>query len=243
MRRNTSRYIAPAQKLDAGKSQHKNLTVVVPVAGIAHRMKSYGPKCLFHTSANSTILDRAIKNIQKVYTHAEIIVVVGFDADKIIERVPRSIRIIENQIYDTTNTIESIRLALNNAVDDDILIMHGDLIFNIYAIRDITNGGSCAIIDTQERFDKNEIGVTVVEGKITNFSYGLPAKWAQIIYLTGTELELFRRFCSDREKNKMYIFEILNMVLESGGIIHAEEPKGMQIIEIDSLKDLPKWGK
>ena len=55
MRRNTSRYIAPAQKLDAGKSQHKNLTVVVPVAGIAHRMKSYGPKCLFHTSANSTI--------------------------------------------------------------------------------------------------------------------------------------------------------------------------------------------
>ena len=128
-------------------------------------------------------------------------------------------------------------------MDDDILIMHGDLIFNIYAIRDITNGGSCAIIDTQERFDKNEIGVTVVEGKITNFSYGLPAKWAQIIYLTGTELELFRRFCSDREKNKMYIFEILNMVLESGGIIHAEEPKGMQIIEIDSLKDLPKWGK
>ena len=41
----------------------------------------------------------------------------------------------------------------------------------------------------------------------------------------------------------MYMFEILNMVIDQKGSIQAREPKGMQIVEIDSLKDLPNWGK
>ena len=41
----------------------------------------------------------------------------------------------------------------------------------------------------------------------------------------------------------MHTFEILNKVIESGGTLIADEPKGMQIKEIDSLKDLPSWDK
>jgi choline kinase len=243
MVKKNSRFIVPAKALDAGKSEHKYISVIIPAAGLGSRMKSYGPKCLFPTLNGSTILNKIIHNVQKVYPHCEIIVATGFEADRVIESVPKDIRIVENQLYDTTNMVESIRLSLNNAIYNDIIIINGDLIFNVYTLQNITKQGSCVLIDTQDRFQKNEIGVTAVEGSAVHFSYGLPTKWAQIVYLTGVELNLFKTFCSDRENNKRYTFEILNMVIENGGSILADEPKGMQIIEVDSIKDIPRWDK
>ena len=244
MSKSNSRFIVPAKSSDAGKAEHKNISIIIPVAGMGSRMKRYGPKCLFPTSKGSTILSKIIKNIRKVYPYCEIIATVGFDADKVIDSVPKNIRIVENQLYDTTNMVESIRLALNNAVNDDVIIVNGDLIFNVFALQNLTKHGSCVVVDSQNRFNKkDEVGVTVIDNMAVNFAYGLPIKWAQIIYLTGKELVKFHEFCNDREKNKMHTFEILNMVIESGGVFLADEPKGMQIKEIDSLKDLPRWDK
>lgn len=243
MVKKNSRFIAPAKALDAGKSEHKFVSVVIPAAGLGSRMKSYGPKCLFTTSNGSTILNKIITNVKKVYPHCEIIVAAGFEADKVIETTPAEVRIVENQLYDKTNMVESIRLSLNNAVHNDVIIINGDLIFNVFTLQNLTRHGSCALIDTQNRFQKNEIGVTAVEGNAVHFSYGLPTKWAQIVYLTGKELDLFKTFCNDRENNKRYTFEILNMVIEHGGCILADEPKGMQITEVDSIKDIPRWDK
>ena len=243
MAKANSRFIAPAQASDAGKAEHKNVSVIIPAAGMGSRMKRYGPKCLFPTSKGSTILSKIIKNIKKVYPYCEIIAAVGFDADKVIESVPREIRIVENQLYDTTNMVESIRLSLNNAVHNDVIIVNGDLIFNVFTLQNLTKYGSCVVVDSQDRFNRDEVGVTVVENMAVNFAYGLPVKWAQIIYLTGRELSIFRKICNDRENNKMHTFEILNKVIESGGTLIADEPKGMQIKEIDSLKDLPSWDK
>ena len=93
-------------------------------------------------------------------------------------------------------------------------------------------------MDSKKRFKNEEIGVTIVDNKITNFAYGLETKWAQIIFLSGEELEIFRTLCFDRKRNKMYPFEIFNMMINLGGTIFATEPDNMLIKEIDSLKDL-----
>ena len=143
-------------------------------------------------------------------------------------------------MYEETNVVESLRLALNNSVCDNVLIIYGDLIFNQDAILGITEDGSCAVVDTKSRFKNEEIGVTVVNDKISSFAYGLDTKWAQIIYLTGTELNIFRELCFDRKKNRLYPFEILNMVINRGGKIKAIEPDEMEILEVDSLRDLQK---
>ena len=240
MVRKYSRIIAPAKALDAGKSEHKFVSVIIPAAGLGNRMNSYGPKCLFPTSKGSTILTKIVSNVKKVYPHCEIIVAVGFDADKVIKATPKDVRIVENQLYDTTNMVESIRLSLNNSIYNDVIIINGDLIFNVFTLQNLTCGGSCVIVDSQKRFQKNEIGVTVVDNNAVHFSYGLPTKWAQIVYLTGKELKLFKEFCDNKENNKKYTFEILNMIIEAGGCIVTDEPKGMRITEIDSMKDLPR---
>lgn len=201
-------------------------------------MKSYGPKCLLRSEGDMTIIEQIVDNVYNVYPLADTMVVVGFEADKVTQVLPSRIRIIENQLYHDTNIVESIRLALNNTVTDSVLFVYGDLIFNPETIHNIVDNGSCAIVDSKKRFKNEEIGVTIVDNKITNFAYGLETKWAQIIFLSGKELEIFRTLCFDRKRNKMYPFEIFNMMINLGGTIFATEPDNMLIKEIDSLKDL-----
>ena len=230
----SSRFVTQAKK-NKNKTQ---LSVIVPVAGMGHRMKSYGPKCLLSANKKHSIVEQAIENITEVYPFAEIMIVVGFEADRVIKTLPKKVRIVENQIYETTNVVESLRLALNNSTTDSVLVVYGDLIFNESAIEGLDGDCSCAVIDSKRRFKDEEIGVTVVDDKITNFAYGLETKWAQIIYLTGNELKLLKEFCFDRKKNKMYPFEIFNMIIDKGGLIKTIENPDMKIREIDSLKDL-----
>tara|TARA_Y100000361_G_C11149472_1_gene340176 strand:+ start:329 stop:1045 length:717 start_codon:yes stop_codon:yes gene_type:complete len=233
-----NRFTTSTKNRAAGKHKDRPLTVIIPAAGMGHRMKSYGPKCLLPANIKETILDKSIKTIKKVYNYCEIILVVGFEAEKITQTLPKEIRIVENQIYEKTSVSESVRLAINNSVYNDILIIYGDLIFNINTINELTEHGSCVVVDSKSRFKAEEIGVTIVDGKVTNFAYGLENKWSHIAYLTGNESLEFQRLCSDKKKNKMYPFEVFNIMLSHGFDLSAIEPKGMKIKEIDSLKDL-----
>ena len=194
-----NRFIAPTKK--GGRQKPQFTSVIIPVAGVGYRMKSYGPKCLLRVNEKETIIEKIIHNVNTVFSKDEIIVCVGFEADKVMRKIPEYVRIVENQLYQETNTVESLRLAVNNSVSDSILIIHGDLVFNPKTIQAINRKESCVIVDSCARFKDDEIGVTVVDGKVTTFAYGLPNKWAQIAYLTGEELYMFRKECSDRNKD------------------------------------------
>tara|TARA_R100000008_G_C3581211_1_gene168635 strand:- start:265 stop:981 length:717 start_codon:yes stop_codon:yes gene_type:complete len=233
-----NRFITSAKKSGAGTVRDKELTVIIPAAGMGHRMKSYGPKCLLPLNHEDVIITKIINDTKNLFPFSEIITVVGFEADKIIKVLPKQARVIENQLYDQTNIVESLRLAINNSIHDRILIIYGDLIFNPKSIKDITKDGSCILVDSQGRFKEESVGVTVIDGVVTNFSYGLETKWAQIIYLEGKELETFKSLCLDRKRNKMYPFELFNTMLNRGAKIKALEPEGMSIREINSLRDL-----
>ena len=108
----------------------------------------------------------------------------------------------------------------------------------MYSIRDLTNNGTCVIIDSKSRFKDDEVGVTIVKDKVTTFAYGLEKKWSQIAYFEGEDFDMLKKLCSNKKRSRLYPFEIFNMMIESGVKIKAVEPKRMTIKEIDSLKDL-----
>ena len=49
---------------------------------------------------------------------------------------------------------------------------------------------------------------------------------------------MFKKECSDRSKNKMYTFEILNNIVKNNGTLKAIEPREMEIYEVDAIRDL-----
>lgn len=233
-----ARFINPTKQVIPGKHQSKPLGVIILASDMGYRMKSYGPKCLLKTGENESILFRQIRLIRQELPYSEITIVVGFEADKVIKHVSKDIRIIENQIFQRTNSVESVRLVVNNRRFEHLLILDGDLIFNRKSIADLTNGGSVAVMDAHNFFPDDKEGATIVDGNATNFSYGLEKRWARMIYLTDKELEMFHKEIVNRDKNKMYLFEIFNDILNNGGCISTLMNKEIVVYKIDSTKDL-----
>jgi choline kinase len=220
-----------------------NLTCIIPAAGPGRRMKSYGPKALITLRNEQTVIQRQLQIINRLYPAAEVIVVLGFEADRVKKELPPHVKVVENHIYEETNVAYSIHLGLLAATHKNVLIVYGDLVFNDATLKGLTFAESTAIIDSKERFEKSEVGVTIVDGYISRMSYGLPMKWAQIVYLTGHELHLFKMQIHMRTSRKFFGFEVLNKMLDYSGYLKAIEPEKMQIAEIDTSKDIEKAKK
>ena len=215
-----------------------NIIFIILSAGVGNRMRSYGPKCLFKTS-EETILDKQISIIKSNFSQNEIILVVGFEANKVIKKISDDIRVVENQLYQTTNSSESLRLAINNSVSDKIFFIHGDLIFNKEIFDSLDFSRSFVLVDSKNQIEDNEVGITIVNNKATFFSYGLDTKWCQMAYIRGKEFSILKSLYNKPGKDKLYTFEMLNMIIEKKGSLIAVEPENMNIKEIDSFKDLP----
>ena len=215
-----------------------NIVFVILSAGVGNRMRSYGPKCLFKTS-EETILDKQISTIKSNFPSNEIILVVGFEANKVIKKITDDIRVVENQLYQTTNSAESLRLAINNSVADKIFFIHGDLIFNKEILKNLDFSRSFVVVDSKNQITDDEVGITIVNNRATFFSYGLDTKWCQMAYIRGKEFSILKSLYSKPGKDKLYTFEMLNMIIDKKGVLLTVEPENMYIKEIDSFKDLP----
>lgn len=217
------------------------MSIIIPAAGMGYRMKSYGPKALILVDRETTIIERQIKILKKNYPESEIFIVVGFEYERIIKKLePYSVRFINNPIHEQTNVLYSIGLAMQASLSKEILVVYGDLIFNESLIKNI-RGKSKVLMDTKNMMGKDEVGLTAdPENKVSNFAFGLEQKWAQIVYVTGIELELLRHISIKKESSQWFGYEGLNYVIENGGELDSICPKQMKLLEIDTAKDLDK---
>lgn len=207
-------------------------------AGNGSRIKSYEPRSLLKIKG-SYLLEHQIKTINASLESPEIITVVGCHANRVIKKVRGKSRFVENQIHETTNSSESLRLAFNNSTNFNFLFMHGDLHFNTKTL-DVPFEKSFVIVDNQNRFKDSEVGLTKNQERLSILSYGLPEKWAQIAFVTGNEYEILRSIFNkyEAQDKKRLSFEIINTIIEMGGKFACYEPRGMKITEIDRIKDI-----
>ena len=87
----------------ADKSCHNmdDTTVAILGAGIGSRIKSYEPRSLIKIGTK-TLLEHQIFTICDCFESPEIITVVGCKAERVIKKIRGSVRIVENQLYETT---------------------------------------------------------------------------------------------------------------------------------------------
>lgn len=220
----------------------QDLSIIIPAAGMGKRMKSYGPKALIEIDkSGTTIIERQIKILWKIYPDAEILVVVGFECEKIRKKLEKyPVRIIHNPIHENSNVLFSIGLAAQACISEEVMIVYGDLIFNESCVKNLRGKESKIVIDDMGLFKKEEVGAIVEEGHVTNLSFGLKTKWAQIAYFIGEELEIFKETALKKECVQWFGYEAINRVLENGGVIRPVTSRYNKMIEIDVAKDLEK---
>lgn len=199
-------------------------------------MSTYGPKSLLKLRNGESILERQLSLIDDAFNSYEVILVTGYQAEKVMNATPRHVVKIENTDYKTTNIVRSIGLGLRAATTDNVVILHGDVVFNKQCLRAPFDLDSFAIISQSLKTD--EVGCTVNNGMVEHIFYDLPLHWSQIIYLTGKDLNIFSKIVWNKENSHLYHFEVLNECIDKGAKIKAIAPRGAVSVDVDTSKDM-----
>ena len=235
MKRHTVNIKKHKEKKD---SQNSEISVAILSAGLGKKIKSYEPRSLIKIN-KKFLLEHQIATINKHFNNPEIITVVGCYSNKIIKKFRGQTKFVENQIYNETNSSESLRLAFNNTNCESFMFIHGDILFNLETLK-LDYSKSFVIKDANNQLKETEVGLTTVNNNLSIMSYGLGERWAQSAYFTGKEYNILKNIFNkfeDKDKKKLS-FEIINEVVSMGGCFACHSPSKMNILEIDRIKDI-----
>ena len=218
-------------------SKNKAYSIIIPAAGMGNRMRTYGVKSLIQIGSE-TIIERQLRIIKKTFKKYEIILVTGFESDKLMNKTPDNIIKVENTSYEETNVIRSIGMGLRATNNDRVIIIYGDLVFTPNLLKAPFDMDSLLLLDNKGLMKSDEIGCSVRNGYLEHMTYVQPQKWAQVAYYTGKELDLLRRISYSKNNNMMFGFEAINKIVNSGGSFKTYSPVRSKVIDIDNSKDL-----
>jgi len=211
------------------------LTIIVPTAGVGRRMKSYGPKSLIELFTDETILSRQLAIFEQCFPFAEVIFVVGFESDKIVKKLPKNVKVIENELFETTGVVRSIGMGLRVASNDSVMVVYGDTVFDEEAITSLFREESAIAAYTAGK--KDEVGIiTNSQGYAENLTYISKKSWSHLAFFPNKELDMARRFCYNRSNYMKFGFELLNEIIDRGGKFKVIEDSFA--IDIDTYSDL-----
>ena len=224
------------------KTVNKEISVIIPTATPGNRMKYLGVKSLIELPSGKTILQTQIETIREVLPKADIILIGGFEINKIrkiIRQESFGIRLIYNSDYETTGVFYSISLGIQASIAKNFLIMYGDIILNSETMAKICRNSSSALVYKDKSLAKNTIGAMVNNKTVISFCYDAHYKWFQTAYLCGREAECIRKMSFTDDTDKWFCHEALNRIIQNNCSISAVQPEGLAV-EIDSAKDLEK---
>lgn len=215
------------------------IQIIILAAGARSRSRSYEPRCLLKYE-NQTLIDRQINAISETFSKAEITIVCGIEKSKIIKKFGSSVRYVENQMHEDTNSGESLRLGVINSPLDNMLFIHGDIIFNEDIFKEINMSKSFLLYSSNGQIEEKEVGIFFINNLATSLSYESADKWCQIAYLAPNELTILRKMFLRPDYDSKYLltFEIINAIIDNGGQFNVFNINDKFIKEIDSLKDL-----
>lgn len=219
-------------------------------SGIGSRMgvlTSEHPKCMTEISAKETILSRQLGQIAKAGI-SEVVMTTGLFDSVLVNycqslELPIHITFVKNPLYKDTNYIYSIYCA-KEYLDDDILLMHGDLVFeNEVFDRVVSHEGSCMTVSSTLPLPEKDFKAVVRDEKVVKvgIEFFNEAMAAQPLYkLTKQDWNLWLdkiiEYC-ETDNRKVYAENALN---ELDGVCHIDalDVQNLLCAEIDNPEDL-----
>jgi len=123
---------------------------VILAAGKGTRLGMPHPKPLTKLKTGETILERQIDSLSKYVDKKNIIIVVGYKKELIMNEFP-DCTFIFNPDYEKTNTAKSLLCALNSQSKTDIIWINGDVVFDPKVLVPILNSKeSCMLVNTEK---------------------------------------------------------------------------------------------
>ena len=227
------------------------MKAIILNSGLGHRMGSITdthPKCMTEISSDNTILSRQLKKLVAFGVN-KVIMTTGY-YNSILEdyckglHLPIQFTFVNNPIYDKTNYIYSIYCAREYLKDDDVILMHGDLVFEPLVLEAILDSKvSCMAVSSTLPLPDKDFKAVIRDGRIekVGIEFFDNAMAAQPLYKLLKEdwlvwLDAIERFCENDDR-KCYAENAFNQVSDRCRI-YPVDVRDMLCAEIDTPQDL-----
>ena len=206
------------------------------------------PKCMTEISSDNTILSRQLKKLV-AFGINQVVMTTGY-YNSILEEycsglhLPIRFTFVNNPVYDKTNYIYSIYCAKDLLKDDDVILMHGDLVFEPLVLEAILKSDvSCMAVSSTLPLPEKDFKAVIKDGRIekVGIEFFDNAMAAQPLYKLLKEdwlvwLEAIERFCENDDR-KCYAENAFNQVSDRCRI-YPVDVRDMLCAEIDTPQDL-----
>ena len=213
-------------------------------------LTSEHPKCMTELNSRETILSRQLRIVADAGIE-EVVITTGYYDGVLVQYcnsldLPLHYTFVKNPVYDKTNYIYSIYCA-REYLDDDIILMHGDLVFEAEVFdKVISSEASCMIVSSTLPLPEKDFKAQVVDGKVIAVGVDIfnEAMEAQALYKLNKAdwriwLDRIIEFCEDVDvsKRKVYAENALNELNGAANIL-ALDVENLLCSEIDNPEDL-----
>lgn len=224
-------------------------------SGMGKRMgvlTSEHPKCMTEIYGTETILSRQLKMLADRGVE-EIVVTTGYFDGVLIDYckslMPKvKVKFVNNPVYDKTNYIYSMYLAKEEVGDDDLILMHGDLVFENFVLDAVIDSNeSCMTVSSTLPLPEKDFKAVIGKDgyiKKVGIEFFYYAYAAQPLYKLNKKdwkvwLDAICDFCEsgDEKKKSCYAENAFNEV-SAKCRIKALDVKNMLCNEIDTAEDL-----
>ena len=221
------------------------MKAIILAAGIGSRLGNSNPKPLTKLKNGETILGRQVAYLSESLGMNNIIAIVGYKKDLIMESFP-NLLYVYNNFYDTTNTSKSLLAGLNKIEDENVLWLNGDVVFEKKLLPQIIQcSKSCMAVNTNS-VGEEEIKYNVFDdGNIKDVSKTVSPALGEAVGINkimASDLPLFKANLEKCE-NQDYFEKALEFSIRDGMKIYPEDISKLLCMEIDFLDDLEQINK
>jgi len=230
---------------------HLEKKALILNSGLGHRMgaiTSEHPKCMTEVSYKETILSHQLSQLV-AYGIFDVVITTGYYDQILVDycrslHLPLKFTFVNNPDYASTNYIYSIYCACEAPRDDDILLMHGDLVFeNLVLEAALDCATSCMAVSSTAPLPDKDFKAVVEQGRIRQVGIDFfdHAVAAQPLYKLKREdwavwLGRIEQCCERGERN-CYAERALNEVSDLMDL-RPLDCKDRLCAEIDTPEDL-----
>lgn len=240
--RNVTEFITSPKEAKAKFDFTKEYTVLLFTESHGYRMKNYGAVQL--TKFNGAFLiDHQIKALKSRFKNLKIVLSCGFESSRIWKHLKEKhskldIQLIENQLYRTTNSCESIRLALMNTDSKNVFICSSSIFFEKKHL-DQLSFRNTSIFCQNTPNNKTDVKVYKNSNICSKLDFGVgDLCWTEMLYLDGEKsVNDFYSIIDCEEYKSKFLFEAINK-FASRSRVNVYENKHKEIIKLDSAMKL-----
>ncbi|MDY0086984.1 MAG: phosphocholine cytidylyltransferase family protein [Coriobacteriia bacterium] len=218
------------------------MKAVILAAGIGSRLGNPFPKPLTVLDNGSSIMQQQVSHLLNHLSIHDIIVVVGFKMELIVEEFP-DLTYVYNERFDSTNTSKSLLKGLSRVRGEDAVFLNGDVVFDPRVLSRVLASPTSAMAVNTARVAEEEVKyLTAADGSISAVSKVVEGGLGEAVgvnFIKAADLDLVREKLEVVDDND-YFERGLELAIAEGLRLYPVDISDLDCIEVDFAEDLAR---